>query len=209
MKKFAFTTAIALALATTAYAADRSGGGRGAGPGGGGGGGGGPGMSTMSPGPGGGGPSRGPSGFSNGSFSNGSFSNGMGPNHGLSGLHNQSPNQSPMTNTYRNNGGNYGQSIQGNHTRNSENFGQADHRRMYNYEGKNFEGREGNRFEGDRDHHGVVSGNFFEHGRHFHFRRFWHGEWVFLNGWDDCTAYAWIHVGPGTWAWAPINICVG
>ena len=125
----------------------------------------------------------------------------MGTHNGFSGLHNQSP----TTNMYRNNGGNSGQ------------FTQGDHRRMYNYEGKNFEnregrnveGREGNHFEGDRDHHGVVSGNFFEHGRRFHFRRFWRGEWVFLNGWDDCTAYAWVHVGPGTWAWAPVNICVG
>ena len=23
-------------------------------------------------------------------------------------------------------------------------------------------------------------------------RRFFNGEWVFLNAWDDCTAWAWI-----------------
>jgi hypothetical protein len=62
----------------------------------------------------------------------------------------------------------------------------------------------------DRDrHHGVVSGNFFEHGRHFRFRRFFHGEWVFLSDWDDCTAWAWVHVAPGVWAWRPVNICIG
>jgi len=178
MKKFAFATTIALALATTAYAADH--GGRGGGPGGGGGSGG---MSTMSPGPGGGGPGGHPGGFSNS----------MGPNQGLSGLHNQSP----MTNTYKNNGGNYGHFTEGNH------------HNMYNYGGKNFENGESRHFEGGHDHHGVVSGNFFEHGRHFRFRRFFNGEWVFLNAWNDCTAYVWVNVAPGTWAWAPINICVG
>ena len=195
MKKFAFTTAIALALATTAYAADH--GGRGGGPGGGGPGGGPGGMSTMSPG--GGGPGGHP----------GSFSNSMGPNQGMSGLHNQSP----MTNTYKNNGGNYGRFREGNQTykNNGGNNGRftEGNRHMYNYGGNNFENREGRHFEGGRDHHGVVSGNFFEHGRHFHFRRFFNGEWVFLNAWDDCTAYAWVNVAPGTWAWAPVNVCVG
>ena len=56
---------------------------------------------------------------------------------------------------------------------------------------------------------GVVSGNFFEHGRHFRFRRFFNGEWVFLNAWDDCTAWAWVNVAPGAWAWRPINVCIG
>ena len=205
MKKFAFTTAIALALTTTAYAADHGGRSAGGGPGGGGPGGGpGGGMSTMSPGPGGGGPS----GMSGGPRS---FSNSAGPNQGMSGLHNQSP----MTNTFKNNGrvregnqtfkNNGGNFTEGNH----HNFTEGNHHNMYNYGGKNFENREGKHFEGGRDHHGVVSGNFFEHGRHFRFRRFFHGEWVFLNGWEDCTAYAWVNIAPGTWAWTPVDICVG
>lgn len=195
MKTFAVTTAIAIALATTAYAADH--GGRGGGPGGGPGGGGPGGMSTMSPGPGGGGPG-GPGGHPGG------FSNSMGPNQGMSGLRNQSP----MTNNYKNNGGNYNHFREGNQTY-KNNLTEGNHHNMYNYGGKNFENREGRHFEGDRDHHGVVSGNFFEHGRHFRFRRFFNGAWVFLNAWDDCTAYAWVHVAPGAWAWVPVNVCVG
>ena len=54
-----------------------------------------------------------------------------------------------------------------------------------------------------------LRGDFFEHGRHFHFRRFWHGEWVFLNDWNGCTAWAWINVAPGVWAWRPIDVCIG
>jgi hypothetical protein len=70
--------------------------------------------------------------------------------------------------------------------------------------------REGNRFNGRNfDHRGVVSGNFFEHGRHFRFRRFFNGEWVFLTDWDSCTAWAWVHVAPGVWAWRPIDVCIG
>ncbi|MGN6748972.1 MAG: hypothetical protein ACTHJS_10310 [Xanthobacteraceae bacterium] len=61
----------------------------------------------------------------------------------------------------------------------------------------------------NHDHHGVVSGNFFEHGRHFRFRRFFHGDWVFLTAWDSCTAWAWVHVAPGVWAWRPIDVCIG
>jgi hypothetical protein len=61
----------------------------------------------------------------------------------------------------------------------------------------------------DFRHRGVVSGNFFEHGRHFRFRRFFNGEWVFLNAWDDCTAWAWINVAPGVWAWRPVDVCIG
>jgi hypothetical protein len=61
----------------------------------------------------------------------------------------------------------------------------------------------------DFRHRGVVSGNFFEHGRHFRFRRFFNGEWVFLNAWDDCTAWAWVNVAPAVWAWRPINVCIG
>jgi hypothetical protein len=95
-------------------------------------------------------------------------------------------------------------------------------RNLYNrYEGENrnrFENREGNRFgnrEGNRfngrnpDHRGVVSGNFFEHGRHFGFRRFFNGEWVFLTDWDSCTAWAWVNVAPGAWAWRPVDVCIG
>jgi hypothetical protein len=63
--------------------------------------------------------------------------------------------------------------------------------------------------QGDFRHRGVERGNFFEHGRRFGFRRFWHGQWVFLNGWDDCTAFVWVHVAPGVWAWRPIDVCIG
>ena len=57
--------------------------------------------------------------------------------------------------------------------------------------------------------HGIVTGNFFEHGRHFGFRRFWNDQWVFLTAWDSCTAWAWVNVAPGAWAWTPIDICIG
>jgi hypothetical protein len=118
-------------------------------------------------------------------------------------------------NTHENNGGNRSR------------FTERNHREMYNrYEGENrnrFENREGNRFasrEGNRfenregkgrnfDHRGIVRGNFFEHGRHFGFRRFWHDQWVFLTDWDDCTAWVWLHVAPGVWAWRPVDICIG
>ena len=71
-------------------------------------------------------------------------------------------------------------------------------------------GRDVDRNHGaDFRHRGVVSGNFFEHGRHFRFRRFFNGEWVFLSAWDDCTAWAWVNVAPGVWAWRPINVCIG
>jgi len=63
--------------------------------------------------------------------------------------------------------------------------------------------------QGDFRHRGVERGNFFDHGRRFGFRRFWHGQWVFLNGWDDCTAFVWVHVAPGVWAWRPIDVCIG
>lgn len=61
----------------------------------------------------------------------------------------------------------------------------------------------------DIGHRGVVRGNFFEHGRRFGFRRFWHNEWVYLTDWDSCTAWAWVHVAPGVWTWRPIDVCVG
>src|SRR4029077_5085929 len=31
--------------------------------------------------------------------------------------------------------------------------------------------------------------------------RFFHGEWVFLSAWEDCTAWAWVAIAPGAWAW--------
>jgi hypothetical protein len=61
----------------------------------------------------------------------------------------------------------------------------------------------------DFRHRGVVRGNFFEHGRRFGFRRFWHNEWVYLTDWDSCTAWAWVAVAPGVFAWRPIDVCVG
>jgi hypothetical protein len=123
-------------------------------------------------------------------------------------------NRAPTTNAY--NGGN--------HSR----FTERNRGELYNrYEGENhnrFENREGNRVEnGNRvEHgirvgkgdlgnfrHGIVTGNFFEHGRHFGFRRFWNDQWVFLTAWDSCTAWAWVNVAPGAWAWTPIDICIG
>jgi hypothetical protein len=123
-------------------------------------------------------------------------------------------NRAPTTNAY--NGGN--------HSR----FTERNRGELYNrYEGENhnrFENREGNRVEnGNRvEHgirvgkgdlgnfrHGIVTGNFFEHGRHFGFRRFWNDQWVFLTDWDSCTAWAWVNVAPGAWAWAPIDMCIG
>ena len=71
--------------------------------------------------------------------------------------------------------------------------------------GRDVDGNHGADFR----HRGIVRGDFFEHGRHFHFRRFFHGEWVFLTGWDDCTAWAWVHLAPGVWAWRPIDVCIG
>jgi hypothetical protein len=114
-------------------------------------------------------------------------------------------NRAPTTNAY--NGGNR--------------FTERNRGELYN----RYEGEKGNRVEnGNRVgkgnlsvgkgnlgyfRHGIVSGNFFEHGRHFGFRRFWNGEWVFLTDWDSCTAWAWVNVGPGVWAWSPIDICIG
>jgi hypothetical protein len=90
---------------------------------------------------------------------------------------------------------------------NRRQFTQGGSRQLYNrYEGNRVEG---NRVEGRPDRRGVVSGNFFEHGRHFRFRRFFNGEWVFLNAWDDCAAWAWVNVAPGVWAWRPVDVCIG
>ena len=191
MKKLAFTTAIALALATAAYAQDHhGGGGRSLG---GGGGGPSPSVSTQAPGGGGGpGPSfnsapRGPSGLSNS----------MSPSKGPTGsLYNRAPTN---MNSYK----------QG-----SPSFNKDRDRPLYNRADRDhdFDRRDHDRdVQGDRDfqHRGIVRGDFFEHGRHFHFRRFFRGEWVFLSDWDDCTAWAWVNIAPGAWAWRPIDICVG
>ena len=111
-------------------------------------------------------------------------------------------NRAPTMNTYnRTNGQNF--------NRNSDRFTERNNGALYNrYEGNR---TEGNRLEGRRnpDNRGVVRGNFFEHGRHFGFRRFFNNQWVFLTAWDSCTGWVWINVAPGTWAWTPINICIG
>jgi hypothetical protein len=184
MKKLAFTTAIALALATAAYAQDHHGGGMGRGPGPGGGGG--PSLSAPA---GSGGPSsnlsapRGPSGPATS----------MGPNRGPGTLYNRAPTN---MNSYKSGG---------------SNFDKGRDRPLYNRADRDHDFDRDRHGEGGRDveHRGIVRGDFFEHGRHFHFRRFWLGEWVFLTGWDDCTAWAWVNIAPGTWAWSPVDICVG
>jgi hypothetical protein len=84
-------------------------------------------------------------------------------------------------------------------------------RRLYNRADRDHDFDHGRNFEGSRDfqRRGIARGDFFEHGRHFHFRRFFNGEWVFLTAWDDCTAWAWVNIAPGTWAWRPVDVCVG
>ena len=109
----------------------------------------------------------------------------------------------------------------GNFSRNNERLGRTAQRgnnfangnqgrNTYNYaggkQGREFQGR--NRGSADF-RQGLASGNFFEHGRHFRFHRFWNGQWVFLNDWSGCTAWAWVHVAPGIWAWRPIDVCIG
>jgi hypothetical protein len=195
MKKLAFTTAIALALSTAAYAAGPQHGGVG-------------GTSGFS----GGAPGGAASGFKGGPSGPTGFSGTAGQSRGpMGGVYNQGNIQSYKQGGPYQQGGSYKQGGPGyghagrdydfDHGRHLMNRADRDH----DFD-RDHPGVEGGR---DFDHHGVVRGNFFEHGRHFGFRRFWHGEWVFLNDWDDCTAYAWVHVGPGTWAWAPVDICVG
>ncbi len=70
-------------------------------------------------------------------------------------------------------------------------------------------GKDYDHHDNDFRHKGIVRGDFYEHHRHFRFRRFFHGEWVFLNDWDDCTAWVWVHVAPGVWAWRPVDVCIG
>src|SRR5262252_8425867 len=208
MKKFGVTTALALVLAGGAYAQGHHGGGGGGGGGGMGGGGG----DVAAHGGGGGGPGfSGGARFSGGGGAGPSFSAQRGPSGPSMG--NRGPtagvyNRAPTTNAY--NGGN--------HSR----FTERNQRELYNrYEGENhnrFENREGNRVDNGirvgkgnlgNFRHGIASGNFFEHGRHFGFRRFCNDQWVFLTAWDSCTAWAWVNVAPGAWAWTPIDICIG
>jgi hypothetical protein len=212
MSKFVITTALALVLAGGAYAADHGGHGGSGGGGGiasGGGGGGGGGASTMSHGP------SGPSNFGSVSHGPSGPSNFSSTSHGPSGPSNFA--QGPQGRTlYNQSHGN--RDIRGDEHRQ---YGRLDRdalqhgRTLYNRQGDFDRGKfdRDNRIGRDRDldfrHRGIVRGDFFEHGRHFHFRRFFHGEWVFLSDWDDCAAWAWVHVGPGVWAWRPINICIG
>ena len=195
MSKLVITTALALVLAGGAYAADNHGGGRGGLSGGGGGGG----PSTMSQ-------SSGPSNFSGVSRGPSGPSNFSGTTHGPSNFA-----QGPQGRTLYN---------QSHVNRDSGRLDRDDLRHgrtLYNRQGDLDRGKfdRDNRIGRDRDrdvdfrHRGIVRGDFFEHGRRFHFRRFFHGEWVFLTDWDDCTAWAWVHVAPGAWAWRPINICIG
>jgi hypothetical protein len=196
MRKFVVTTALALVLAGSAYAAGNHGGGGGGGGGHGGGGGGG--FAAAPRGGGGGG------GFGGGGGPGPNFSAQRGPSMGNRGPTGNVYNRAPAMNARENNGANRSR------------FTERNHGELYNrYEGENRnvnrEGnREGNRFNGrNSDHRGVVSGNFFEHGRHFGFRRFFNGEWVFLTDWDSCTAWAWVNVAPGAWAWRPVDVCIG
>jgi hypothetical protein len=183
MKKFVFTTAVALVLATGAYAQGHHGMGGGGGGMGGGGMGAGAGVHGSSMGGGGPGPGlsgpRGPSGPGLGA-SRGPTSRGP-----TGGLYNYAPSRSAGT------------AYSGNHEQ---------------FTGRNERGERN--LSAGRDHganfrNGTARGDFFEHGRRFQFRRFWHGEWVFLNDWNGCTAWAWINVAPGIWAWRPIDVCIG
>jgi hypothetical protein len=213
MKKLIITTALAVVLAGGAYAQDHHGRG-GGGPGGGGGGmmsydggprGGSGGPSMMSPGP------SGPSNFGRSSSFNGPSSQFSHNNQGLQGrtLFNQEPRNRDIRGDQR---GQLGRLDRDDlrHGRNLFNRERDFDRRRF--DGENRIGRDIDR-DRDRDidfrHRGIVRGDFFEHGRHFRFRRFFHGEWVFLTDFDDCTAWAWVHVAPGVWAWRPVDICIG
>jgi hypothetical protein len=124
-----------------------------------------------------------------GNFSNNMGPNTMGPSRGPSGLYNKGPTNMNGPNRFSD------------RDRDHDRLGDRDRdRHLYNRADRDHD-FDRDRHEGIHDHHGVVSGNFLEHGRHFRFRRFFHGSWVFLNDWDDCTAFAWVHVAPGVWAW--------
>ena len=171
MKKFVFTTAVALILTTGgAYAQVHHGAG---GMGGGGGGMGGGGMSAgagvRGPGPGPGFGGAGAAGFNARASGAGIMERG-GPTGGLY--------------NYSQSGSGAGVRQNGNFSRNNERLGRTAQRgnnfangnqgrNTYNYaggkQGREFQGR--NRGSADF-RQGLASGNFFEHGRHFRFRRF-------------------------------------
>jgi hypothetical protein len=52
-------------------------------------------------------------------------------------------------------------------------------RHLYNRADRDHDLDRDRNFEGNRDfqRRGIARGDFFEHGRHFRFRRFFHGEW--------------------------------
>jgi hypothetical protein len=196
MKTFVFTTAVALVLATGAYAQNHHGGGGGGGMS--------AGAAARGPSMGGGGPGpsfstqRGPSG----PVGAGTMGPGRGP---TGGLYNYSQSRTGSTNFSRNNERFTGRTPQ----RENNIAGRNQERNIYNYAGRN-QGRESDQGRNRSDFRkGIVSGNFFEHGRHFRFRRFFNGEWVFLTDWNDCTAWAWVNIAPGVWAWRPIDVCIG
>jgi hypothetical protein len=214
MKKLVFTAAVALVLATGGAYAQHHGGGGG---GGGGGMGGGGGVSAGAAGGfRGGGGGAGLGAGANFNARTGGPSMGartMGPSGPTRGLYNSTRSPSGTASFGRHGpNGVTGRTSQRNFANsNRRNFASGNQRRTFNYAGPN-RGREltqgGNR-NGAAFRRGLASGNFFEHGRRFRFRRFWNGQWVFLNDWSGCTAWVWIHVAPGIWAWRPINVCIG
>jgi hypothetical protein len=163
--------------------------------------------------------SRGPSGAS--TFNGGSSRQFSRTNQGPQGrtVYNQERGNRSLYNRYEGENRNRFEGREGNR------FEGREGNRFEGREGNRFANREGNRFEGRNEHgnhgihvghaninefrHGINHGNFFVHGRHFGFRRFWNGQWVFLTGWDACTAWAWVAVAPGVFAWAPIDVCIG
>ena len=195
MKKFVFTTAVALVLATGAYAQGHHNVGMSGGGGG---------FAAHGPTTGGGASfaAHGGAGFS--------APRGMGSNTTMG------SNRGPMTSLY-NRAPTTMHSYKSGNSRNYNRFTERNQGPHYydRYEGRNdnyeHKGTAHNFIEHGHNynHHGVVGGNFYEHGRQFHFRRFWHGEWVFLNDWDDCAAWVWVHIAPGVWAWRPIDVCIG
>src|SRR5215471_6338101 len=193
MKKLVITTTLAAVLAGGAYAQGHHGGGGGMGGGGGGMGMGAGGHASM-----GGGWGGGPS----------MMSHGGGPGGGGPSMMSRAPSGGPSG--FSRHSSLNGRSSQ--FTRNNRTlFNQEHGNRLFNRVDRDDRMRRD--IDHDRDidfrHRGIVRGDFFEHGRHFRFRRFFHGQVVFLVGFDDCTAWAWVHVAPGVWAWRPINVCIG
>ncbi len=214
MGKFVVTTALALVLAGGAYAQGHHGGMGGGGGGfGGGGGSAGPsgGMHSF-----GGGAGTGPSMMSRGSPGPSMMSRGSPSPSGFSsaGRMPRSSYNGPGTAQRGSQFSRNGQGPQGRTLYNSYNQ-ERGNRALYNrysdrdHVGDHDHGGRGNDHDMDSRHRGVVHGDYYEHGRHFHYRRFWNGAWVFLNGWDDCTAWMWVHVAPGVWAWRPVDVCFG